>query len=399
MPDWIKFFKICSQLIGLSVSALSQKEETCLQITFKQKEIKFPLLSMLKSDRKSQLQKLLYNGSQQEYCKSIYELCMKQTLSTPVIIVSSGTYSIIEQYFKKFNELQFYSMKGVKGSKVDAYLEGKFKIQNSNKRYSVLLLTEIQGRGTDLPATKEIEDNGGLYLIISDVFSKRQTEQIIGRVGRLENKGQYRHMILISGSQDTVEQAIQFRQDFLENESHIKFSKLQTILSQQYEPIKQKENEISAVTTSMNENQNLDQEEREISAFEDIEIVESYNQAQQNKITSPITQSHGQNDLKQKKGVEYVLQIENNQSTDADVGCLKQVAEQKKQAQSKKVQKRENIMEIDQQAKTQSSISSNLNQKRVQKSIMKSNEKKIKTLKQTQSHKEAQGGEVSCTGL
>ncbi|KEJ82417.1 hypothetical protein OXYTRIMIC_509 [Oxytricha trifallax] len=241
MEESILCLKEAAFLVGLTGSILSQKEETCLDVAFKEKEIKFPSLNSLKGDRKIHLQDMIFTHSQQEYCKYLYETCMKQTLQTPVIVVSSSSYSMIDAYFGKFKEIQFFSMKSVKGSKTDAYLEGKFNMKNTNKRFGVYLLSEVQGRGTDLQSSREIEQSGGIYLIIADIFARRSTSQIIGRVGRLENKGQWRQLIWQGGSLDTIEQAISIKQDFLENEMHIRFSKLQTMLAKRIEDEKVKE--------------------------------------------------------------------------------------------------------------------------------------------------------------
>ena len=61
------------------------------------------------------------------------------------------------------------------------------------------LLNEQLGRGTDFPITKDIDSNGGNYLILADIFSKRQEEQLIGRVGRLNNNGAYRYIVYRHG--------------------------------------------------------------------------------------------------------------------------------------------------------------------------------------------------------
>jgi hypothetical protein len=99
----------------------------------------------------------------------------------------------------------FFSLKNNKGSRVEAYLEGKFTQKYQDQRYAIYLLSEQQGRGTDLKTCQDIEFSGGNYLVISDVFSKRSQEQIIGRVGRLKNKGSYRNIIYIQGSKETVD--------------------------------------------------------------------------------------------------------------------------------------------------------------------------------------------------
>ncbi|KEJ82377.1 hypothetical protein OXYTRIMIC_535 [Oxytricha trifallax] len=269
MFETINHLKRASKLIGLTGSILTQKEQTCLDSSFGVQEVKFPTLNSLKADKKTHHQDLLFNQQQSEFCKYLYELSMKQTLVTPLIIVASTSYVMIEHYFKKFKELQFFSMKGIKGSKADAYLEEKFNIQNTNKRYGVFLLSEIQGRGTDFHSSREIEDNGGIYLIIADIFSKKSTQQIVGRVGRLENKGQWRHVLWMRGSQDTVEKSIQFQQEFLDNESHIRFSKLQTLLSQSSGSL-QTHNQMNLQDKAIVDGDlNQTDQENEVSAFDE----------------------------------------------------------------------------------------------------------------------------------
>jgi hypothetical protein len=50
-------------------------------------------------------------------------------------------------------------------------------------------MSEQLGRGTDFPSSNDIESKGGIYLLIGNIFSSITTEQIKGRVGRLNNKG------------------------------------------------------------------------------------------------------------------------------------------------------------------------------------------------------------------
>lgn len=37
-------------------------------------------------------------------------------------------------------------------------------------------MSECQGRGTDIPTSETIEDNGGSMLIVADVFTSRSEE-------------------------------------------------------------------------------------------------------------------------------------------------------------------------------------------------------------------------------
>jgi hypothetical protein len=44
-------------------------------------------------------------------------------------------------------------------------------MRDQNKNYGVYLLSEAQGRGTDIKSNTEIELNGGNYLILADIFA------------------------------------------------------------------------------------------------------------------------------------------------------------------------------------------------------------------------------------
>lgn len=68
-------------------------------------------------------------------------------------------------------------------------------MRNAKQMYGVYLLNEAHGRGTDIQTNDEINSTGGSYLIIADIFSKRSEEQIIGRIGRLNTRGQWKRVL------------------------------------------------------------------------------------------------------------------------------------------------------------------------------------------------------------
>lgn len=68
-------------------------------------------------------------------------------------------------------------------------IEKQFSQPCAGSTYGIYIVNEEIGRGTDFPTSFDIEKNGGIFLIIADVFGSRATEQIKGRVGRMQNKG------------------------------------------------------------------------------------------------------------------------------------------------------------------------------------------------------------------
>jgi hypothetical protein len=63
-----------------------------------------------------------------------------------------------------------------------------FSRKHSDK-YPVFIINETQGRGLDFPSSTEIEDNGGVYLLVAKLPSGfLQFKQFLGRTGRIGNK-------------------------------------------------------------------------------------------------------------------------------------------------------------------------------------------------------------------
>ncbi len=60
------------------------------------------------------------------------------------------------------------------------------------ERYPVFIINECQGRGLDFPSNTDIEESGGVYLIVAKLPSSfLQFKQFLGRTGRIGNKSQY----------------------------------------------------------------------------------------------------------------------------------------------------------------------------------------------------------------
>ena len=64
--------------------------------------------------------------------------------------------------------------------------------EKSNGRYQSLIISSDLGRGLDFPTDSNIEDAGGVFLIIATLPKYYlQYRQYIGRTGRIGNKGEY----------------------------------------------------------------------------------------------------------------------------------------------------------------------------------------------------------------
>ena len=81
-----------------------------------------------------------------------------------------------------------------------------------------------------MKTNEKIERNGGNYLIITDVFSRRSEQQVINRTGRLNNRGSWRYQLFVPRSLDSVKLVIESTQSNMHNQDHIKISKLVALL-------------------------------------------------------------------------------------------------------------------------------------------------------------------------
>ena len=67
----------------------------------------------------------------------------------------------------------FFDMRKSKASPFNVAVEYSFLNKTTEGFYSVFLINEPQGRGTDFKTSDDIEEAGGNYLLLVDVFSER----------------------------------------------------------------------------------------------------------------------------------------------------------------------------------------------------------------------------------
>ncbi|KEJ82674.1 hypothetical protein OXYTRIMIC_191 [Oxytricha trifallax] len=106
--DLLDLISTAKGIVGFTGSVISQKELSCLKVAFDAQETVFPKLSCLMGDKRIKLQQELVSSNQVDYCKRIYETCLKYCKLTPVLIVAQQSYTIIENYFKKFAYIPFH---------------------------------------------------------------------------------------------------------------------------------------------------------------------------------------------------------------------------------------------------------------------------------------------------
>ena len=103
----------------------------------------------------------------------------------------------------------------IKYSRNDINNESNF-LKNEIKPHTIILSTNLSGRGTDIKISPELEQKNGLHVILTFLpFSERIERQAFGRAGRKGERGSGQ---LIIYSQDSIEEMIKKRKIDEENE-------------------------------------------------------------------------------------------------------------------------------------------------------------------------------------
>ena len=85
-------------------------------------------------------------------------------------------------------------------------------LNNEIQPKSIILSTNLAGRGTDLKISKEVEKNGGLHVILTFMpKSERIERQAFGRAARKGEKGSAQFVICTNGKNSTIEEILEQR--------------------------------------------------------------------------------------------------------------------------------------------------------------------------------------------
>ena len=120
---------------------------------------------------------------------AIHKICLSQVDKVPVIVIGQDAKYSLQKLLEH------------DGIRVEALWDKQFVDSNSklgifslkqNGKYAVFIINETQGRGLDFMSSTEIEDNGGVYVVIATLpTAYLQYKQFLGRTARVGNKGQY----------------------------------------------------------------------------------------------------------------------------------------------------------------------------------------------------------------
>ena len=181
--------KILNELYNLNVLLIppfkkSQfKTENPIIIKVKKKEKNKKINIELSNKNKEKIREM--------YIKKIEEKVMKLMKAKRAVLIIFKYIEQVEIAFEKYknkkNELEIKKL--IKYSRSDVKEESDFLKENITSQ-TVILSTNISGRGTDIKISQELEKNGGLHVMLTyEPFNERIEKQALGRAGRKGEKG------------------------------------------------------------------------------------------------------------------------------------------------------------------------------------------------------------------
>jgi len=192
-----KFESVIIQKISIQSFFKSLKNKAAMSGTtlHEQKYFEFYgfIIKSIKSNFKSQRivspTKIYYNLKQKiiallKDIDNIYKKYPRPILITTNNIQSAELlYNILTDYY----ENQSITFNLITAKNID---EDYLKIQEIGIKNHITISTQIAGRGIDIPIEKEVEETGGLHVMLFEVNNGfRIDEQLIGRTGRQGKKG------------------------------------------------------------------------------------------------------------------------------------------------------------------------------------------------------------------
>ena len=201
-----------NNIYGLTGTVGSQKTQEALQILYKLNLLFIPTFKEYKLKIYPPIIEKDINKYDSLLIEKIKDFTFNQGRSVLVI------FKYIEEVhttYKKLIDNNIPAANIIKYTRNDINDESTF-LKNEIKPRSIILSTNLSGRGTDIKISPELEQRNGLHVILTFLpFSERIERQAFGRAGR---KGENGSGQLIIFSQDTYDQLIEKRKKDEENE-------------------------------------------------------------------------------------------------------------------------------------------------------------------------------------
>ena len=201
-----------NNIYGLTGTVGSKKTQEALNILYKLNLLFIPTFK----EYKLKIYNPIIEKDIDEYERILIEKIrdMAFTQGRAVLVIFKYI-ALVSEMYKKLIQNNIPEQNIIRYTRNDVNNESNF-LQNEIKPNTIILSTNLSGRGTDIKISSELERRNGLHVILTFLpFSERIERQAFGRAGR---KGENGSGQLIIFDQESYEELIQKRKIKEENE-------------------------------------------------------------------------------------------------------------------------------------------------------------------------------------
>ena len=158
-----------------------------------------------------------------DWYMNIVESSMNKLKNGRAVLIITKYIEEVEEIKKRLT-IEKYDEDKIKMYKTEA--DAMTAVRQGLKHGEIIIATNIAGRGTDIHASKTIENNGGLHVCVTFLpINERVEQQNVGRTSRKGNKGTGQFIVFITNSNDDFEQLKKQRDD--EEKRELQYAKKQ----------------------------------------------------------------------------------------------------------------------------------------------------------------------------
>ena len=201
--SYLSFFKKYKRIYGITGTLGSKKTQQAMNIIYKINLLKMP---PFKTRALKIYEPRVYSDDKLYNNKLINEIIEFSAHHKRIVLViyeyMSQVIEMDELLKKNKNKLKLQDTEIISYYRSD--IENKF-LEKQMKPNTIILSTNLSGRGTDIKINNEVKKNGGLHVIITFMpYNERTENQAQGRAGRCGDKGSSITMISAKSNYETL---------------------------------------------------------------------------------------------------------------------------------------------------------------------------------------------------
>ena len=202
--SYLSFFRKYKQIYGISGTLGSKKTQQAINKIYNIKLLRIPPFKT----RRLMLYEPQTFSDKEEYKKQLISQIIEFSVNSKRVVLVLFEYirQVTEMYDFLKEKKKEYSLQD---TKIISYIRSDINNDFLEKEMvpnTIILSTNLGGRGTDIKINSEVKKNGGLHVIITFMpYNERTEKQAQGRAGRCGDQGSSITMILANNNYKTLE--------------------------------------------------------------------------------------------------------------------------------------------------------------------------------------------------